>query len=314
MPTGTLTTRGVEPTEEERAAAATVLRMIQGLHMSRAIYVAAQLGIADHLASGPLCAEDLAQATQTHAPSLYRVLRLLAALGVLAEDEPRTFRLTVLGHCLRTDAPASVRSWAMLVDAVGGVGAFGPIVHTVRTGEAGFDTAHGIGLFAVLARNEESAVLFDAAMAERTAAFAPRVAAEYDFSTMRTVVDVGGGQGILLAAILRRHTHLRGVLFETPTVAARAEQVLKASEVTDRCEVVAGDFFERVPACADGYLLANVLHDWPDREAGEILKHCRRAMARDGRVLIVERLIPDDPMNAAPTLLSDFNMLGSVKK
>jgi hypothetical protein len=166
-----------------------------------------------------------------------------------------------------------------------------------------------MGIFEFLAQNEENAVLFDAAMAERTAAFAPSVAGGYDFAPMRTVVDVGGGQGILLAAILRRHTHLRGVLFEMPAVAARAEQVLKASEVADRCEVVAGNFFERIPAGADGYLLANVLHDWQDCETGEILKQCRRAMATDGRVLIVERLIPDDPTQAAPTLLSDFNML-----
>jgi hypothetical protein len=301
--------RGVEPTEEERAAAATVWRMIQGIHVARAIYVAAHFGIADRLASGPLRAEELARATQTHEPSLYRVLRLLAALGILAEDEPRTFRLTALGDPLRRDARISVRSWAMLVDTCGGVEAFGTIVHTVRTGEAGFDTAHGMKLFDFLARHQENAGMFDATMAERTLAFAPSVAADYDFSPMRIVVDVGGGQGILLAAILRRHPHLHGVLFEMPTVVARAEQMLKASDVADRCEVVAGDFFERVPAGADGYLLANVLHDWPDREAGAILTNCRRAMAKEGRVLIVERLIPDDLMKAAPTLLSDFNML-----
>jgi hypothetical protein len=301
--------RGVEPTEDERAAAATVLRMIQGIHISRAIYVMAYFGIADRLARGPLHVEELARATQTHEPSLYRVLRLLGSLGLLAEDEPRTFRLTPLGATLRTDAPVSVRAWAMLADTLGGIEAFGPIVHTVTTGEAGFDTVHGMKSFAFLARNQENAQMFDAIMAERTAVFAPSVAADYNFSAMRTVVDVGGGQGILLATILRQHPHLRGVLFDAPGVAARAEQVLKASEVADRCEVVAGDFFESVPPGADSYLLANVLHDWHDREAEEILRNCRRAMATEGRVLIVERLIPDDPMMAAPTLLSDFNML-----
>jgi hypothetical protein len=301
--------RGVEPTEDERVAAATVLRMIQGIHISRAIYVMAYFGIADLLASGPVHVEALARATQAHEPSLYRVLRLLAALGVLAEDEPRNFRLTVLGDCMRRDAPISVRAWAMLADTLGGIEAFGPIVHTVTTGEAGFDVVHGMKIFEFLAQNRENAAMFDAIMAERTAAFAPSVAAAYDFSPLRTVVDVGGGQGILLATILRQHPHLHGVLFDSPGVAARAELVLKASKVADRCAVVAGDFFASVPPGADAYLLANVLHDWQDHEAEEILKNCRSAMAKGGRVLIVERLIPDDPMMAAPTLLSDFNML-----
>lgn len=301
--------RGPDPTEDERAAAATVLRMIQGIHISRAIYVMAYFGIAERLANGPVPVEELARVTQTHEPSLYRVLRLLGSLGVLAEDEPRTFRLTVLGDCLRRDAPISVRAWAMLADTLGGIEAFGPIVRTVKTGEAGFDTVHGMKIFEFLPRNQENAEMFDAIMAERTAAFAPSVAAAYDFSPMRTVVDVGGGQGILLAAILRRHPHLRGVLFDSPGVAARAEQALKASEVADRCEVVGGDFFASVPPGADAYLLANVLHDWQDHEAEEILRNCRRAMATEGRVVIIERLIPDDPTKAAPTLLSDFNML-----
>jgi spermidine synthase len=202
-----------------------------------------------------------------------------------------------------------VRSWAMLVEALGGVRAFEHIVHTVRTGEPGIETAHGMGIFEFLAQNPTNAANFDAAMAERTAAFAPSVAADYDFSRMRTVVDVGGGQGILLAAILRRHTHLRGILFEVPTVVAGAEAVLMASDIADRSEVRAGDFFDRVPDGADGYVMANVLHDWDDARAVEILGNCRRAMTEDGRVLIVERLIPDDPSEAAPVLLSDINML-----
>ena len=137
---------------------------------------------------------------------------------------------------VRTRA-STVRSWAMLVEALGGVRAFEHIVNTVRTGEPGIETAHGMSIFEFLARHPENAANFDAAMAERTAAFAPSVAAAYDFSRMRTVVDVGGGRGILLAAILRRHTHLRGILFEVPTVAADAEAMLTASDITDRCEV-----------------------------------------------------------------------------
>jgi SAM-dependent methyltransferase len=146
-------------------------------------------------------------------------------------------------------------------------------------------------------------------MSERTAAFAPGLAAGHDFSGLRTVVDVGGGKGALLAAILQAHGLLRGVLMETPAVAAAAGPVLEAAGVADRCEVVAGDFFAGVPDGADRYLLANVLHDWDDDRAVAILAECRKAMAKDGRVLIVERLIPDNPEQALPTLLSDLNML-----
>ncbi len=301
--------RGQEPTTEEQAAAATLLRMIWGIHISRAVYVAAELGIADRLASGPMSSAELAGATRAHEPSLYRVLRLLASLGVLTEHESRSFSLTVLGDRLRTDVPASMRSWAMLVESIGGVRAFEPIVDTVRTGEAGVDLAYGMGLFEFLAGHPEHAARFDAAMAERTAAYAPSVAAGHDFSRLRTVVDVGGGQGVLLASILRAHAQLRGVLLETPAVTAAARPALQAAGVADRCEVVAGDFFAGVPGGADRYVLANVLHDWDDDRAAAILAHCRRAMADGGRVLIVERLIPDDPGQAVPALLSDLNML-----
>jgi hypothetical protein len=298
-----------EPTESERAAAAAVLQMIWGIHISRAVYVAAELGIADSMAGGPMTAAQLAQATQTHEPSLYRVLRLLASLGLLTEHENRSFSLTLLGERLRTDAPASMRSWAMLVESLGGVRAFEPIIETVKTGKPGIDIAHGMTAFEFVAQHPELAKGFHAAMSERTAAFAPSVAIGYDFSGMRTIADVGGGKGTLLAAILRAQGHLRGVLFERPAVAAAAPDVLRAAGVADRCEIVAGDFFAGVPEGADGYILANVLHDWDDLRAVHILGNCRRAMVAGGRVLIVERLIPDHPADAVPVLLSDLNML-----
>jgi O-methyltransferase domain len=300
---------GREPTSEERAAATAVLRMIWGIHVSRAVYAVAALGIADRLADGPVSCAELAAGTGADEDSLYRVLRLLAALGVFTEAPPRSFGLTILGGRLRSDAPASMRSWALLHGTVAGCQPFEHILHTVRTGQAGFGTAHGMSLFEFLARHPADAEVFDAAMLERTAAYAPSVAAGYDFSDLRTVVDVGGGRGILLAAILRGHGHLQGTLFELPAVAAGAEAVLAAAGLTDRCEVVAGDFFQGVPAGADCYLLANVLHDWDDTRAIEILAHCRQAVTRHGRVLIIERLIPDDPAEAVPALLSDINML-----
>jgi SAM-dependent methyltransferase len=300
---------GAEPTEDERAAAAAVLRMIWGIHISRAVYVVAELGIADLLADGPMTAAQLAQATQAHEPSLYRVLRLLASLGVLTEHDGHSFSLTILGQRLRSGVPASMRSWAMLVESLGGVRAFEPIIETVKTGKSGVDIAHGMSIFEFLPRHPQLAPGFQAAMSERTAAFAPSVATGYDFSPMRTVADIGGGKGTLLAAILRGHGHLRGVLFDLPPVVADAADVFRAAGVADRCQIMPGDFFRGVPEGADGYILANVLHDWDDADSVRILGHCRRAMAKDGRVLIVERLIPDDPAEAVPVLLSDLNML-----
>jgi SAM-dependent methyltransferase len=300
---------GVEPAREERAAAAMVLQMIWGIHISRAVYLAAELGIADLLAGGPLTAARLAQATQAHEPSLYRVLRLLAALGVLTEHDHRSFSLTILGERLRADAPASMRSWALLFGDAGVLPAFEAIIEIVQTGKPGVDIAYGMGPFEFLAAHPDLAQKFQAAMSERTAAFAPSVAAGYDFSPMQTVADIGGGKGTLLAAILQDHRHLRGILFDRPPGVAAAAEVLRAAGVADRCQIVAGDFFQGVPEGADAYLLANVLHDWDDADSVRILDACRRAMAKDGRVLIIERLIPHDPADAMPVLLSDLNML-----
>ena len=296
------------PTDEERTAATALLHMIWGLPISRAVYLAAELGVADLLATGPRTAASLAQATQADEPALYRVLRLLAALGVLTEPEPRSFGLTVLGDRLRSDVPASMRNWAMLADTVG-FDAYEPILEAVRMGRTGAEIAYGTATMERMRADAQRAARFDAAMSERTAAFAPSVAATYDFTAMRLIADIGGGQGTLLAAILHRHRHLRGILFDMADAAARAGHVLCEAGVADRCEVVAGDFFTGVPEGADGYILANVLHDWDDRRAVQILQACRRVMAAGGRVLIAERLIPEDPRDAVPVLLSDLNML-----
>ena len=298
-----------QPTDADRAAAPALLRLIWGIHISRCVYAVAELGIADLLADGPVSSAELASATGTDEPSLYRVLRALAALDVLEEHDARRFTLTVIGERLRTGAPAGMRSWAIFLEAFGGVRPFGHILETIKTGRSGREIEFGIDLFEFLAQHPEAASIFDSAMSERTAAYAPGVADSYDFSDIRTIVDVGGGKGTLLVEILRRHAHLSGLLYEIPTVAARADAVLDATDIADRCEVLAGDFFVRVPANADCYVLANVIHDWNDTRAIEILRNCRRAMSAAGRVLIVERLIPEDGSDRVPTLLSDINML-----
>ncbi len=202
--------------------------MIWGIHISRCVYAVAELGIADLVAGGPLSSSELARATGSHEPSLYRVLRVLAALGVFEELDSRTFGLTVVGERLRRDAPLGMRSWAIFREVLGGVRPFEHILDTVRTGKPGFDIEFGQGVFEFVSQNPEAAAVHDAAMSERTAAFAASVADTYDFSDVRTLVDVGGGKGTLLAEILRRHPHLRGALLEIPPVAARAKAVLDA--------------------------------------------------------------------------------------
>jgi hypothetical protein len=283
--------------------------MIWGTHISRAVYVVAQLGIAELLADGAMTSAQLAQATHTHEPSLYRVLRLLASLGVVTEHANCAFSLTVLGERLRTDVPASMHSWATLFGLEPMVRSFEPVVETVRTGTTGVELAHGIEFFELISSHPQLAHRFQAAMSERTAGFAGSLASSYDFSGMRTVADIGGGKGTLLAAILGAHRHLRGVLFDLPAVSGDAAAVLRAAGVEDRCDIVAGDFFSGVPAGADGYILANVLHDWDDARSVQILRGLRHAMTDRARVLIVERLIPSNPLDAVPVLLSDLNML-----
>lgn len=296
-------------TPVERAAAVKLLPMIWGIHISRCVYAVAELGIPDLLADGQRSSAELAAATDTQEPPLYRVLRALAGLGVLEEQDPRLFGLTIVGERLITGAPLGMRTWATFMESIGGVRPFAHILETIRTGKPGREIEFGTDLFEFLARNEEAAAVFDAAMAERTAAYAPSVADAYDFSDVRTIVDIGGGNGTLLVEILRRHPHLSGVLFETPTVAARADAVLDATDIADRCKVHAGDFFQQIPDPADCYVLANVLHDWDDARSIQILRNCRHAMSLAGRVLIIERLIPDDGSDPMPTLLSDINML-----
>jgi hypothetical protein len=288
------------------AASAALLRMLQGLHASRAIYVAAKLGIADLLAHGPATSDELASLTDTHARSLYRILRLLAALGILVESETQRFALTPLGECLRTGAPNSVHAWATQLDGLGGLRPFDEILTAVRSGNPSLNHVLGTDWLTHLTAHPDIARTFQASMSERTAAIAPAIAAAYDFEALGTIIDIGGGRGTLLAAILSAHPRLRGVLYELPVVIANPEPVLRECA---RCEIVAGDFFTSVPSSGDAYILANVLHDWDDADCIRILRCCRRAMSSGAKVLVIERMITNGPAQSLPTLLSDLHMM-----
>lgn len=283
-------------------------RLLDGYRVTQAISVAATLGIADLLVDGPRANGDLAAATGTHDPTLYRLLRALAAIGVLEEQRHRRFALTPLGEALRSDAPDSIAPWAAYLGEPYHWSAWGAILHSVRTGENAFQHVHGMDTWAFRAEHPELSAGFDRAMASLSRHVADAVLASFDFGRFQTIVDVGGGTGALLAAILAACPGARGVLFDQPHVVSDAPPVLRRAGITDRCEVVGGSFFDEVPAGGDAYLLKSILHDWEDEQCGKILGVCRRAMADHAAVLVVERDL--GPANERPDAkLSDLNML-----
>lgn len=268
-----------------------MLQMITGAWVAQAVYVAAKLGLADRLVDGPRRTEDLAVATGSHPPSLARLLRALASVGVFTEIAPATFALTPLADLLRSDTPDSLRALA-IVDNEELYQAWGDLLGSIRTGQPAFERHFGMPVFAYFAAHPEVDRVFNEAMTSYTGRLAEAVPAVYDFSAFRTIVDVGGSYGTLLAAILQCTPGARGVLFDQPHVIAAAEAHLAAVGVTERCTTVGGDFFTAVPAGGDAYLLSQVLHDWDDERAATILRQCRRVMPAHGKLLIVEIVIP----------------------
>jgi SAM-dependent methyltransferase len=284
-----------------------LIRLFRGFWVSQAIYVAAELGIADLLADGPRTADDLAAVAGAHAPSLYRVLRLLASEGVFAEAEDGRFELTPMAAALRRDA-GPARLQVLFLGREASWRAAGSLMHTVRTGEPAFERVHGVDFFEYYRRHPDEWALFDRLMVANTAPVARAIAAGYDFSSVGTVVDVGGGLGALAIGLLTTHPHLRGVVFDQPAVAAGAGEAIAAAGLADRCRAVGGDFFAAVPEGGDAYVVKFILHDWDDERSLAILRACRRAMRPDGRLLVVELLVP--PGNAPSfAKTQDVNML-----
>lgn len=272
-------------------AQAALQQMTNGYWTTQIIYVAAKLGIADLLEDGPQGIDALAQATRTHAPSLYRLMRALAGLGVFVENEDGAYATTTLGRCLVSGSPGALRARAIL-NGEDWYRAWGGLLHGVRTGETAFDHIVGMPFFEHLAANPETASTFNEAMASATEGAARAVADAYDFSRCRTIIDLGGGTGAFLAGILKANPQARGVLFDRPSVVAAAGPLLTGAGVVDRCDVVGGDFFEEVPGGGDLYILSWIIHDWDDDRGVAILKNCRRAMSGDARLLVIEQVVP----------------------
>jgi hypothetical protein len=285
-----------------------MIRLIMSFCVLRAIYVAAKLGIADLLKDESKAIGELARATGSHGPSLYRVLRALASVGIFAEEEQGRFALTPLGATLRTDAPGSLRAWVNLQLGEENYRAWGEAMHSVQTGEIAFDHVFGIGAWPYRAQHPEYRNLFDEAMANVTGMFNKTVVSSYPFPNFEKIVDVGGGDGGLLVEILEANPTVKGVLFDLPQVAEKAKQRISNAGLAGRCEVIAGDAFASVPDGGDAYILSRVIHDWDDARSIAILRNCNRAIVETGRLLLVEGVIrsgnePDI------TKLIDLNMM-----
>ncbi|NKZ03413.1 methyltransferase [Actinomadura latina] len=288
-----------------------LLDLAFGYMPAQMIHVAAETGLADALAGGPRSSEELAEATGTHAPSLHRLLRGLVTLGAVEQKERDLFALTDEGQRLRADAPDSIRALIRLFCGPDVWRTWGDMTETLRTGEYAWKRVTGRTSFEYFESDPELSATFNEAMAEHTRAVAPGILKAHDFSRYGTVADLGGGDGTLLAAILRAHPGPRGLLFDLPAGLAAAPGTL--DDVAGRAEIVPGDFFESVPGGADAYVLKSVLHDWSDEKAAAILRNVRAAMRSDARLLILEQVMPEMVTpETAGIVRNDLNMLVST--
>jgi O-methyltransferase domain/Dimerisation domain len=285
-----------------------MLRLVNSYRITAFLHVAAELGLADLLAEEAKTSADLARATGAHEPSLRRLLKALAAMEVLEEEGGR-FRLTPLGEELRS---VRLRDFARFFGWKTQWAAWGEFQHSVMTGERAFDHVFGMPNWDYYVQHPDAGARFDAAMNAMTSGQAERIVAAYDFSQFGTVVDVGGGDGTLLAEILRANPGVWGVLYDRPDVVARARPRLEAMGLSARCRLEGGNFLERVPEQPDAYVMKSILHDWDDEGVKQIVSRCREAGGARARLVVVERVLPDTVSpDALEALASDLNMMVS---
>src|ERR1700716_883807 len=285
----------------------TLRRLTNGFQVSQAIHVAATLGLADLLRDGPRSVDDLAAATGTTATALSRLLRALASIGIFADVGGR-FGQTALSNYLRSDLTGSRAAWPIRTGRPDHWRTWGELERSLRSGTPAFRDLYGVTAWDWRAAHPEENAIFNAAMTGLSAGMVESIVNAYDFSQVHSMVDVGGGEGALLAAILVANPHMRGIVFDLPHVLTGASAVLERAGVTDRCELVAGSFLEIIPPGADAYILKSIIHDWDDAAALSILRRCRVAIPDDGRLLLIEHVLK--PVNEPdPARFSDLNML-----
>jgi len=266
-------------------------QMITGYWSSQAIYAAASLGIADLLTAGPQTAEQLATATETNAGALYRLLRALASVGIFAENAQQEFALTPLAECLRGDVPGSKRALAMM-SGDEHFRAWGEILFSIRTGKTSFDKVFEKPFFEYLPEHPDKAQIFDQAMTGIHSRETDVILQSYDFSEMKTLLDIGGGNGSNITSILNKYPDMQGTLFDLPHVVERAQPHIEQSGLSNRCHLVGGSFFESVPEGADAYFMRHIIHDWDDEKSLTILRNCHTAMPENSKLLVVDSVIP----------------------
>jgi len=285
-----------------------MLQIISGFWISRAVYVIAKLGIPDLLESGPKTAAELASATNTHAPSLFRILRALVSVGVLSSDENGRFAQTPLSETLVTDEPGSLRWFAVSELGQEHYPAWGNLMHSVKTGEIAFDNFFGVDIWKYFQQNPDDAAVFNNSMTSVTAHTNEAITSLYDFSQFGTIVDVGGGHGGLITSILEKNPEVKGVLFDAAEVIEGARPKIEAAGLSDRLETVAGDFFKSVPEGGDAYVMKWIIHDWDDEKSNTILKNIRTQMQPNSKLILVDCVVPetDEPHFSK---FIDLNML-----
>jgi hypothetical protein len=242
---------------------------------------------------------------------LRRVLRALASVGILAHDDQQRFSLTPMGELLRSDTPNSLRDLVLNALAEERYRAWGGVMHTVKTGETAFDHVFGVGVWQYRAAHAEFGALFDKSIATFTA-HVQAVIEAYPFGKFKTIVDVGGGNGSLMTAILHAHPSVRGVIVDLPRVAEQTKRRIAATGLSERCDVIGGDVFQELPTGADGYILSTVIHDWDDQYSIALLRSCRHAMTPSSRLVLIERVLLeglDNSPASRPVVMSDLNMM-----
>jgi hypothetical protein len=257
------------------------------------------------LDEGPKSIEELAQASQSHAPSLYRVMRALASVGIFFETEAKRFELTSMAEYLKTGAMKSI---ALMFNSDWSDKAWGYFLDSVKTGATAFEKAHGMPVSDWLEKNPQAAEVFNEANAIKAVNSHRAIVDAYDFSGIHTLTDVGGGIGVLMAEILIANPLMKGIVADTPSVIRKTEKMIQTRGIEYRCQAVECDFFKKIPSGSDAYLLSNILHDWSDEQCRIILTNCHRAMKTESRLLVVEMVIPPGNEPSIAKLL-DLEML-----
>ncbi len=295
-------------TNPQRPLHLQLTQMIAGYWLSQAIYIAAKLGLAEILSDRAQSCQALANLTDSNPSALYRLMRALASAGIFQETEPQQFILTPLAEYLRSDHPHSVKATAIMLGETPHYQPWGKALYSVKTGKPAFDHLYGMGIFEYFQSHSEEAAIFEQSMNSFSLSEVKAILSVYDFSALKTLVDVGGGYGEMLGILLQQYPSHQGILFDEEYVISHCQPTLDRHGIANRCQTVSGSFFESIPSGGEGYLLKHIIHDWDDQRAITILKNCCAVLKPNDKVLVMEMVIPAGNDPSAAKML-DLNML-----